>query len=151
MLALTDDVVVRPCGRFRLRYRVNPDTGCHEWAGALHEAGYGIVGTNRDGTFRAHRVAYEEAKGTIPDGAHLDHLCRNRACINPDHLEPVTNAENARRGDKARLDWTTVREIRCLYAAGGQTYRGLARRFGVSNCAISNIINNKRWKEVDRG
>lgn len=47
----------------------------------------------------AHRVAYEQARGPIPEGLELDHLCRNRACVNPDHLEPVTHRENLLRAD----------------------------------------------------
>lgn len=143
-------VMVHVFRGLRLRYRRDPRTGCHEWVGARSQ-GYGIVGTNRRGTFKAHRVAYEAANGEIPEGMQLDHLCRNRRCVNPDHLEPVTNAENTRRGAKAKLDWAQVREIRRLYDEGGHTYRGLARRFGVSSCAISNIINHKRWKEVNDG
>jgi hypothetical protein len=62
---------------------------------------------NRNGYYRltvdgwrvyAHRHAYEQARGSVPDGLVLDHLCRNRWCCNPDHLEPVTNEENIRRG-----------------------------------------------------
>lgn len=55
-------------------------------------------------------------------------------------------AELARRGAKAKLTWEDVREIRRLYAQGGTTYRRLAARFGVSSCAISNVMNRKRWR-----
>jgi hypothetical protein len=51
-------------------------------------------------TYRAHRVAYVLAKGAIPEGLVLDHLCRTPACVNPDHLEPVTNHENILRGNR---------------------------------------------------
>ena len=134
-------------GPFHLRYDVDPQTGCWVWTGCLNEHGYGIVGTNRNGTFKAHRISYERAKGPIPEGKQLDHLCRNRACINPDHLEPVTNAENSRRGDRPTLDWERAREIRRRYAAGGTTTRQLAAAFGVSSGTISKIINHLLWAE----
>lgn len=49
----------------------------------------------------AHRVAYEEIMGPVPEGLELDHLCRTRSCVNPSHLEPVTHRENMNRGDVA--------------------------------------------------
>ncbi len=73
----------------------DPDTGCIEWMGRLH-CGYGRISVGQQ-TFRAHRWAYEATRGPIPDGLVIDHLCRNKACQNPDHMEPVTNAENVRR------------------------------------------------------
>lgn len=82
----------------RLLARVQHDAnGCWVWTGSLLADGYGNL---RDGAKvkRAHRVSYETFVGPIPGGLEIDHLCRNRSCINPDHLEPVTRAENQRRG-----------------------------------------------------
>jgi hypothetical protein len=75
---------------------------CWRWTGAINDSGYGTLGIGgRTGrNYRAHRVAWEWFVGPIDDGLHLDHLCRNRWCVNPDHLEPVVPLENARRGAK---------------------------------------------------
>ena len=73
--------------------------GCWNWELAINSDGYGL--SYRDGVHepkRAHRYVYEQMVGPIPDGLVLDHLCRNRRCVNPDHLEPVTHQANLRRG-----------------------------------------------------
>lgn len=76
-----------------------PNSGCWLWFGACHAGGYGQY--RRQGrAWMAHRISYERAKGEIPAGMDLDHLCRNPSCINPDHLEPVTRRENVMRGVK---------------------------------------------------
>ena len=73
---------------------------CTVWVGATNNKGYGIAVV--DGEKRlAHRVAYEAERGPIPEGMVLDHLCRVRNCVRVDHLEPVTTAENNRRGRTA--------------------------------------------------
>lgn len=85
----------------RLTRRVEiQESGCWEWTGHLSPMGYGRINlgppTNQPGF--THRVAWELLVGPVDDGLELDHLCRNKACMNPDHLEPVTHAENLRRG-----------------------------------------------------
>lgn len=125
--------------RYQPGYRVDPDTGCWIWTGLRSTAGYGRTGPS---TF-AHREYYEKANGPIPDGLSLDHLCRTPACVNPDHLEPVTHAENLRRGNSTKLTWAQVREIR----ASSDSCSLLADRFGVAKTTIRNVLNGKRWKE----
>lgn len=75
-----------------------PWTGCWLWLGALDPDGYGSLHVE-DRKQRAHRVSFEIFRGGIPAGRQIDHLCRVRCCVNPDHLEPVTCKENLLRGD----------------------------------------------------
>lgn len=82
---------------------VNKTESCWLWSAQIDKGtGYGKVGMPRpDGTWRmkwAHRVSYELHVAPIPDGLTIDHKCRVRACVNPDHLEPVTRKENILRG-----------------------------------------------------
>lgn len=83
------------------RYRVEDrghDTPCWTWQLYVNSKGYGRMWCSvlRRPTL-AHRAMWHKHKGLLPDGIQLDHLCRNKDCVNPDHLEPVTNAENQRR------------------------------------------------------
>jgi uncharacterized Zn-finger protein len=81
--------------------RRGPDD-CWPWLAGRDYLGYGAFSRVRAKTERAHRVGYELLVGPIPEGLQLDHLCRNTSCVNPAHLEPVTNRENVIRGNSAR-------------------------------------------------
>ena len=121
--------------------------GCWLWAGPAYPNGYGKTAQVHDGTQLAHRVIYLASGRTIPDGLDLDHLCRVRLCVNPDHLEPVDRSTNLRRGGLARtvcrrghdltdpantrIDGKGVRFCvpcwRLRYQAAGQRYRASRR------------------------
>lgn len=76
---------------------VEPNGDCWEWQGSQQD-GYGRFYVHKRGHFMAHRVAYVLLVGPMPDDMPLDHLCRNHACVNPDHVEIVTQRENTLRG-----------------------------------------------------
>lgn len=96
---------------------------CWLWRGALGVHGYGQIHLLIDGKDRhrmPHRVVYEHLVGPIPAGLQIDHLCRVRHCVNPAHLEPVTNAENTRRGRLSELN--TLRAKRRKHCKRGHLY-----------------------------
>lgn len=76
--------------------------GCWSWTGAMNSKGYGCVAVSKK-TYLTHRVAYTALVGPIPDGMTIDHLCRNKQCVNPAHLEPVTIAENIARAHEKHI------------------------------------------------
>lgn len=84
--------------RLAAKISVRADTGCHEWKDAKDRKGYGRIFSNGR-PVSAHRTVWEIENGAIPQGLVIDHLCRNRSCVNPHHMEVVTNRENVLRGE----------------------------------------------------
>ena len=83
------------------RYMVD-ETGCWLWAGPIYNNGYGKLSRAAHGTRLAHRAFYMRRHGDLARSVDLDHLCRIRHCVNPDHLEPVSRSLNIKRGYNAR-------------------------------------------------
>jgi hypothetical protein len=132
----------------KILYEVNPETGCWDWQGALSWNGYGRIKRNNRLQW-AHRFYYESKFGHIPESLQLDHLCRNTRCVNPDHLQPVTPAENQRRGNAVRFTWDAVEFIREHYVPYHPEYgqRALARKFNVSHAAVAKVIDGRAWSD----
>jgi hypothetical protein len=86
--------------RTHLWERVSITPTCWLWTGTLATNGYGIMWTGEK-TRVAHRLVFELLIGDVPEGLELDHLCRVRHCVRPDHLEPVTHAENMLRARRS--------------------------------------------------
>jgi len=130
---------------------------CWNWMGVTKK-GYGYLRVI-DKRCRAHRVAYEIWKGPIPDGLLIRHKCDNRACVNPEHLETGTDADNMRdkvernrqiKGEKhghSKLTEQQVCEIKVLLA-DTITCTEIAKQFNVNRTAISHIKHNKNWKHI---
>lgn len=120
-------------------------TPCWIWQLAIS----GSTGYGNSANRPAHIVVWESLNGPVPTGHQLDHLCRTRACVRPDHLEPVTCAENVRRGDRTKLKKAEVLEIRSL-AEGGWLQSDIAVAYGVSQVTISNIHTRHSWADLQK-
>ena len=131
--------------------KVDKSGDCWEWTGCRHKQGYGRfhVKTGEPPVF-AHRLSYEMANGPIPDGMHVLHSCDNPSCVNPAHLSLGTHRQNmsesAERGRKHSSLRDNLSEVHAMREAGA-TQQSIADRFGVSQGAISMVLNGKRLEK----
>lgn len=106
--------------RFESKYIPDPNSGCWIWIGACSTAGYAQIKLERNQY--AYRASYEHYIGSIPNGLHMDHLCRVHCCVNPRHVEPVTCKENVRRGKASEA--TKLRALTITHCPQGHPYAG---------------------------
>ena len=139
----------RPSIKERLfkSFKINKKTGCWEWQLSINTFGYGQIRVNNPRSMRKpHRIMYELMKGKIPKKLSLDHLCRNRACINPDHLEVVTNKENILRGVGI-----TAQNAKKTHCKRGHRLSGknlfFYKKANQRMCRTCNYIRNKKFKD----
>lgn len=127
--------------RLETSYEPQP-TGCWLWIRARTTSGYGHF-HYRNRYYQAHRFVYSVLRGPVTTPS-MDHLCRVRACVNPDHLEPVSVAINSQRSSRARLTARKAEAIR-LAAANGAGIRALARAYGVNPATVSRLVRGRIW------
>ena len=131
----------RLSSRFWSKVARGTDDACWVWQASRANKTYGGFRLTKTKLARAHVFAYEQTHGPVPDGLELDHLCRNRLCVNPAHLEPVTRLENTLRGKAGEHNRKLTDEQRreIYHLRGIIPGVELARRYGVSKCLVSHI------------
>lgn len=137
------------CQRFLSKVEQRAD-GCWEWVGTRVKGGYGRFTVEQRPTRAklAHRLAYEHFVGPIPEGRELDHLCRNRACVNPTHVEPVTHLENCHRGD-VRLNAYHAQNVlrQRTHCRKGHSYADAYSQKGARRCKTCQRAAMARWRD----
>jgi len=119
---------------------------CWVWTASVGSRGYGLFGIAGDKTYLAHRYAYERARGPIKAPLQIDHLCRNRLCVRPTHLELVTPRENVMRGNTRAAE--NSRKTHCPL---GHAYAGANLAFNSTGkqrvCRLCRAAKTKEWRQ----
>lgn len=130
--------------KYSIGYEVDKTTGCWNFQGFIQWTGYGTLAIGGR-SYAAHRYYYEQKYGPIPEGLDLDHLCFNRACVNPDHCEPVTRLVNNRRKRSTKLSLEKVVVIRRL--KGQMSQKMIGDLFGISQANVGRVLRGESWVE----
>lgn len=157
---LTSASISKAAARFWSRVdQLDGPNECWLWTGTIQPNGYGRTYFDWR-PVQAHRLAYELAKGPIPEGLCVLHSCNNRACVNPAHLRLGTRVDNTRQREtdgrgvhgerhyRHKLTEVQVLEIRGRYATGEWSQIELAREFGASSCSIADVVHGRTWKHL---
>lgn len=143
----------------KLEFWSRPDssTGCVQWVGNKNRSGYGLIQINGKG-WAAHRLAWVNARGSIPQGMYVCHTCDNRLCINPAHLFLGTAKTNSDdmiakgrkvvvRGEQAGTAKLSESEARAILA-DERPHKEIAAQYGVTHSAISMIKSGRNWPHI---
>ena len=134
-----------------------PECGCHIWTAGLFSVGYGCIMIRRK-SYLAHRIAWEQVHGPIPEGMCVLHRCDTRPCINVDHLFLGTKMDNvidmdnkgrrkSARGTAIGAAKLTEEDVK-LIRADGRTHRAIAADFGIAHSGVTRIKNRKLWTHL---
>jgi hypothetical protein len=146
----SEDISERRVRTFLARVSTGRGDACWEWQGPRNTLGYGIAYYVRPAgqrtTTTAHRLSYALHVGAAPAGLVLDHLCRNPGCVNPTHLEPVTDRVNCLRGNAPAAHQAKQRECIRGHLLSGENL--LIRSNGSRVCRTCNAARAKAWRDA---
>lgn len=126
---------------------IHKTESCWIWAGTQNDRGYGLFSVGGRHV-QVHRYAYEKARGRIPDGLTIDHLCMVKNCVNPEHLEAVTGRENTRRMQAAYgMGWVVTH---CPAGHGYTPENTYIEPKGSRACRICRVDRTRRWRAANR-
>lgn len=134
---------------FEMRYIPVTESGCWIWIGQDCSHGYGKL-THQGVTDYAHRISYILHKGDIPNGLVLDHLCRVRCCVNPEHIEVVTRGENVLRGESVAAKYKNRTHCKNGHALSGGNIITVRTRPGTRICRACKRIRDARRHQARR-